>query len=269
MDNRAIGVFDSGLGGLTTVKELHRILPNENIIYFGDTSRVPYGTRSHDTVVKYANQDIRFLLSKNVKAIIVACNTAAAALNGNFNHDDIVFCDALSPAAAAAAYSTQKNRIGIIGTPSTARSGAYERKISEINNDIKVFPKACPLFVPLVENGYTNFDNSVTRLVAQEYLSPLQKEEIDVLILGCTHYPIIKDIIKDIIGNDVTLIDSGVEAAVRAKKLLELNNALSENNNGICKFYVSDEPSGFYENAKAIVGEDIIGEVEQINIELF
>lgn len=270
MDNRAIGVFDSGLGGLTTVKELHKIMPNEDIIYFGDTSRVPYGTRSHETILKYAKQDIRFLLSKNVKAVIVACNTAAAALQDTSDNIPEIFCDALNPAAHTATTITKNNRIGIIGTASTAKSGAYEKAIEYINSDIEVFSVACPLFVPLVENGYTDENNEVTILVAKEYLKPIIEKGVDTLILGCTHYPIIKNIIKKIVGDNVTLIDSGAEAARQAFDLLNNKDTLTDKKTkGICTFYVSDSKGSFYENAKTIVGEDIIGEVLQIDIEKY
>ena len=201
MNNGAIGVFDSGIGGLTTVRELNKLLPNENIIYLGDTARIPYGTRSKETIFKYAKQDFAFLEQHDVKMIIVACGTVSAIMMSNPQiSSEKPFTGVLLPAVQAACGATRNNCVGVIGTPATVKSGAYGKAIRAIKPDIHIIGKACPLFVPLVENGYTDKDNKITRLVAEEYLSVMKKEKVDTLILGCTHYPLLEDIIADIMG---------------------------------------------------------------------
>lgn len=266
MDNRPIGVFDSGLGGLTTVRELKKIMPDENIVYFGDTGRVPYGTRSPDTVLRYSRQDVSFLLSKDVKMVIVACNTATATLGDELKSLPVPGVGALHPAVKASISATRNNKIGIIGTPGTVKSGAYEKAIKAEGN-YEVTSVACPLFVPLVENGYTDRANKVTRLVAEEYLYEIKKSGADTLILGCTHYPIIKSIIADIMGNGVTLINSGQEAAHSAKEIIESRQICGTG--GKCSFYVSDSTGGFADSAFAILGEEISGETKQIDIDKY
>jgi len=228
MDRNAIGVFDSGLGGLTAVKELNRILPNENIIYFGDTARIPYGTRSRETVLRYAREDVAFLRRHPVKMIIAACGTVSSVIGTNAPVDDMPFSGVLYPAAEAACALTQNGRIGVIGTPATIRSGSYEHALHTINNEVSVTAMACPLFVHLVEYGYTNRDNQITRLAAEEYLAPIRSAQVDTLILGCTHYPIIRDIIADIMGEGVNLISPGEEAAKYAKRCLEEQDLLTD-----------------------------------------
>ncbi len=269
MNNHAIGVFDSGIGGLTTVKALNELLPNENIIYLGDTARIPYGTRSRETIAQYASQDIDFLKSHNVKMIIVACGTASAILmNNNSIKVDIPLTGVLLPAVQTACGVTQNNKIGVIGTPATIKSGGYGKAIRAIKPDINVIGKACPLFVPLVENGYTDRDNKVTKLVAEEYLEIMKKEKVDTLILGCTHYPILKDIISDIMGDGVRLISPGEEAAKFASALLSEKELLSSNTEqGINEFYVTDSVDLFTENCQAFLGEDIHGEVKKGTLE--
>ena len=269
MNNDAIGVFDSGIGGLTTVKALNELLPYENIIYLGDTARIPYGTRSRETIAKYASQDIDFLKSKNVKMIIVACGTASAILMNNSSVNvDIPLTGVLLPAVQAACGVTLNNKIGVIGTPATIKSGGYGKAIRTIKPDMKVFGKDCPLFVPLVENGYTDRDNKVTKLVAEEYLEIMKKEKVDTLILGCTHYPILKDIIADIMGENVTLISPGEEAAKYASALLSEKELLSSNTTqGTNEFYVTDSVELFTENCRAFLGEDIHGEVKKCTLE--
>ncbi|WMJ22064.1 glutamate racemase [Paludicola sp. MB14-C6] len=271
MDNRPIGIFDSGLGGLTAVSELKKIMPNENIIYFGDTGRVPYGTRSKETIQKYTKQDIRFLLSKDVKYIIVACGTISSVIS-----DEIVaglpvsYTGVPIPAVKAAAKATKSGRIGVIGTPATIRSGAYERALGNINNQFSVHANACPLFVPLVESGFTNPDNEVTILVARQYLAPLIEANIDTLILGCTHYPIIKDIIQSVMGEHVRLIDSGQEAARYAFKFLAKQNMLNDAKViATSEYYISDTVEHFATNATAILKEPVVGHVEKIDIESY
>lgn len=271
MDNRPIGIFDSGLGGLTTVSELQRIMPNENIIYFGDTGRVPYGTRSRVTIQKYARQDINFLLSKNVKMIIAACGTASSVISEDIINDlSIEYSGVPIPAAKAAANTTIQNRIGVIGTSATIRSGAYEKALFQINKEIQVFTNPCPLFVPLVENGFTDPDNEITRLTAEQYLAPLKEAGIDTLILGCTHYPIIKDIISKVMGSHVSLIDSGQEAARYACRLLTKKDMLNLTKRpAFSEYYISDTVEEFEKNAMTILKEPIHGHVEKIDIETY
>ena len=213
MNNDAIGVFDSGIGGLTAVKELNKLLPNENIIYFGDTARVPYGSRSRETVMKYARQDVEFLRKHKIKMIIAACGTVSSVIGTKPLVDDMPFTGVILPAVQAACSATKNGRIGVIGTPATIKSGSFGKAVKSINSHIFVVGNPCPLFVHLVENGYTDRNNKITRLVAEEYLAPIKAEGVDTLILGCTHYPVIKDIISDIMGNDITLISPGAEAA--------------------------------------------------------
>lgn len=267
MDNRPIGVFDSGLGGLTAVKELLKIMPNENIIYFGDTGRVPYGSRSRETIQKYARQDAAFLKSHDVKMIIAACGTVSSVADDLGESLGIPFTGVLKPTAAAAAAASRNKRIGVIGTTATIRSGSYQRELTAIDPAIQVIAQDCPLFVPLVENGFIAQDEEVTRLVAERYLLPLKNQGVDTLILGCTHYPIIQHIIGKVIGSEVTLIDSGRETALSCAKLLAQENLLcSGENDGDCSFFVSDRTDSFSALAGVFLGRDIKRDVSQIDI---
>lgn len=267
MSDFAIGVFDSGVGGLTTVKELNRILPNEDIIYFGDTARIPYGSRSKETILKYANEDINFLRQHGIKMIIAACGTVSSVINTKKLVDDIPFTGVLLPAVQAACSATVNGKIGVIGTQATIKSGSYGRAIKTIRPNTFVVGKACPLFVPLVENGYTDRGNKVARIVAEEYLEPIKNEGVDTLILGCTHYPLLKDIIADIMGEEVTLISPGEEAAKFANLcLLEQNLLNTSNKIGKNTFYVSDSVEMFEENAKQFLGHDVHGNVFKVDI---
>lgn len=265
MDNRPIGVFDSGLGGLTTVAELRKILPNEDIVYFGDTGRVPYGTRSREIIEKYAMQDITFLRSMDVKFIISACGTVSSVLSDRTIKQ---YTGVIAPASIAALTATTNKRIGIIGTTATIKSGSFESTIAQLDPEVATIGVACPLFVPLVENGFSARNCEVTRLVAKQYLASLADYGIDTLILGCTHYPIIKDIIKDILGSKVTLINSGQEAARYAHQLLCEQASLNDGEKaGNCKFFVSDTVIEFQQNASVILHEPIDGNVTRIDIE--
>lgn len=269
MDTKPIGVFDSGLGGLTVVKELKKILPHENIIYFGDTGRVPYGTRGRDTVVKYACQDINFLLSQNVKMIIAACGTVSATLPQSvISGLPLPFTGVLLPAAQAACVTSLNGKIGVIGTATTIKSGAYGKAMRSIRNDAVITGNACPLFVPLIENGYIQPDNKVIRLVAEDYLKIFKGSDIDTLILGCTHFPIIRSVISDILGETVSLIDPGEETARVAAALLTKEHKLNmKEEMGTCHFYVSDSTENFAENGGLFLGESITNDVERISIE--
>ena len=266
MDNRPIGIFDSGLGGLTAVKEILSILPQEDIVYFGDTGRVPYGTRSKETIMKYAKQDMAFLQSKNVKMIIAACGTVSSIVGDQPFVTDMPFTGVVLPAARTACEVTRNGRIGIIGTPATIRSGSYEKAIQKLHPEMTAFGQACPLFVHLVENGYTDFHNPVTRLVAEEYLEPVRKAGVDTLILGCTHYPVIRDIIADYMGPDVQLISSGAEAAKYARRCLEEQDLLTDRQTaGENTYYVSDSTEMFIENAGHFLHRNVVGKVFRCN----
>lgn len=268
MDTRPIGVFDSGLGGLTVVKELCTLLPNEDIVYFGDTGRVPYGTKSRETVTRYALQDIDFLKSKDVKMVVIACNTVSAILTAEITDAfDFPYVSVLMPAVNAAVKRTRNGKIGVICTCATAKSGAYETNIRKLLPDIAVITKACPLFVPLVENGWFQKDNKVAALVAEEYLAPLRALSIDTCILGCTHYPYLHDIIDNTFENKVALIDSGRETAAVVKTALEQKGLLSDSEApGKYSFFVSDSVETFSELAGKFLLTDIQGDVSRISL---
>jgi glutamate racemase len=264
-------VFDSGLGGLTLVRELMQLLPAEQIIYFGDTGRVPYGSRSRETIVKYARQDIRLLSTFDLKAVLVACGTVSTTAM-----DEVAasyagpVCGVVEPAAAAAAARTKNNRIGLIGTPATVRSGAFERKILIDNPKAKVFGAPCPLFVPLVENGRFLPDDRVTKMVAEEYLAPLKDAGVDTLLLGCTHYPLLAEIISSVMGKAVTLVDAGAEAARFAVRLLSGRDALAETGRtGSCRYLVSDRPDDFSRLASLFLRIIVEGDVKLVDIERY
>ncbi len=270
MNNNAIGVFDSGLGGLTCLKELNQLIPNENVIYFGDTARLPYGTRSRETILKYAAQDIAFVKSKGVKLIIAACGTVSSVLGiGKTSDGDVPFTGVVLPAAQAACGITRNGKIGVIGTEATIKSGVYGKAIRSIRPDISVIGNSCPMFVPLVENGYTDRDNPVTKLIAEQYLAPIKREGVDTLILGCTHYPIIRDAIADYMGDSVKIISSGEEAAKFAYNMLTAKDMLaSREETGTNTYYTSDSATLFEENARAFLGSGKInGDIHKVAID--
>lgn len=267
MSEPAIGVFDSGLGGLTAVKELKKVLPQENIIYFGDTARVPYGTRSETTILRYARQDADFLLSKGVKLIIAACGTVSSVATELYDTLPVPYTGVVIPTANAAADATKNGRIGIIGTPATVKSCSYKREILRSNNRISVYQQACPLFVPLVENGFISRDDEIVRLTVERYLKDLKDAGIDTLILGCTHFPIIADAISDYLGRGVTLIDSGKETALFAANILGSRGILSRSGEkGECRYFVSDTVEGFSKTAEIFLGSSDGISVEHIDI---
>lgn len=258
LDNRPIGVFDSGLGGLSVVKQLKKYLPNERIVYFGDTGRVPYGTRSNETIIKYAKQDINFLLTHNVKMIIAACGTVSAVFpKKNSDSLEVDYTGVLIPSSIDACNATKNKKIGVIGTGAAISSGAYENAIKAVLPDAEVFTNACPLFVPLVENGFIEPDNQVTKLVAQQYLEIFIQNNVDTLILGCTHFPIISDIIGGILGENVTLIDTGLSTAIKAKEILNKKNMMAEQNNSEVEYFISDNQSSFANIASIFLNENI------------
>ena len=252
--NDAIGVFDSGLGGLTVVKELIHHLPNEKIVYFGDTARVPYGTKSGETIIRYSREIMRVLLKEQVKMVVVACNTASSlALDVLKKEFNVPILGVIDPGARKAVSVTSNNRVGIIATSSTVKSGKYALKIVQLNKNIKVTSQACPLFVPLVEEGW--FDHAVTYQVAEEYLTGMKKARVDTLILGCTHYPLLKGILHNVMGSKVQLVDSAQEVALQAKELLGKMRIL-RTRLGPCQhtFIVSDEPKQFQRLAIRFLG---------------
>ncbi|MDO5310290.1 MAG: glutamate racemase [Clostridia bacterium] len=269
MDNRAIGIFDSGLGGLTCVKKVMEIMPDEDIIYFGDTGRVPYGTKSTETLVKYVKQDISFLESFDIKFIIIACGTASCAVLPNIQNEiktDII--GVLNPTCRRAAELTQNGKIGVIGTQSTISCGNYARIIKDINPETEVISRACPMFVPLVENGYTS--GQVARLIIEEYLTPIKEKGVDTLILGCTHYPLLREEIQRFMGDDVRLVNSGAEAAVEALGQLEIKGLRSGGRGrGCVRYYVSDTVDGFEKLGSVFLEQPIDGTVQKIEIEKY
>ena len=253
MDNRAIGVFDSGLGGLTAVRRLHALMPDEDIIYFGDTGRVPYGTRGRDTIIKYARQDVAFLRQFDLKAIIIACNTVSSvALDLLGQENDIPIIGTVEPACRRAMTMTQNGKVGVIGTAATVRSGAYERYLHRADGSLTLYTQACPLFVPLVENGRVQRGDVVIETVVAEYLAPLKEAGVDTLILGCTHYPLLEGVIGDFMGPDVTLLESGAEAANLASTQFDPAEGPGET-----RYFVSDDPDGFDQLAGLFLQEQI------------
>lgn len=268
MDGRPIGVFDSGLGGLTTVRELRRLLPGEDIVYFGDTGRVPYGGRSAETIVKYARQDVAFLRTFDLKAIVIACGTVSTtALETLAAENPIPVLGVVAPAAAAAARATKNGRIGLIGTQASIRSGAYERLIQGENPAAQVLSQSCPLFVPLVENGRFRRGDVVIETVAAEYLAPLKAAGVDTLVLGCTHYPLLEEVIAACMGPGVALVSAGAEGARAAADFLRARGALSgRSDGGACRFFVSDRQEDFARLASIFLGRDVTEAVELTDI---
>lgn len=271
MDRRAIGVFDSGMGGLTTVRELERRLPGEDIVYFGDTGRVPYGSRSPETILRYARQDVAFLRTFDLKAIVIACGTVSTiALDRLAEECPVPVIGVVEPAARAAAQATRSGRVGLIGTKATISSGAYERILKELRPGTEVVTRACPLFVPLVENGRFRRDDPLVELVVSEYLEPFKTAGVDTMILGCTHYPLLSDAIGSYMGPEVKLISSGAAcvetvAQVLVEKGLETDNQ----GTGARRYFASDSPESFEELASIFLGEDIHHQAEQIAIETY
>lgn len=268
MDNRPIGVFDSGLGGLTAVRELMHILPDERILYFGDTGRVPYGTRGRDIIRRYAKQDMNFLMQHDVKAVLVACGTVSSVAKDIGDLLPVPYIDVLRPTAHAAVQKTRNKKIGVIGTSATIASGSYRREILLIDPEIEVFEQACPLFVPLVENAFVSPQEEITRLVAERYLGALRAQGVDTLILGCTHFPIISPIIRSVMGERVALIDSGREAAVACRAVLRQNDLLCAEP-GEDHYYISDMTDSFYSVAELFLGQSVRGCVARVDIERY
>lgn len=269
MDNRPIGVFDSGLGGLTAVRELAALLPHEQLIYFGDTGRVPYGGRSRDTIIRYARQDVAFLRGFDLKAIVVACGTVSTtALPVLQREQELPIFGVVEPTARQAAEATRNGKIGLIATRASIRTGAYQGAISALRPEAQVSALACPLFVPLVENGRTQPGDIVIETVVAEYLIPLKEEGVDTLVLGCTHYPLLKEVIRNFMGADVTLIDSGAAVARQVCDYLrERDLAAEQTQTGACRWYVSDSTEGFAPLASHFLGRPVTEPVEQVSLD--
>lgn len=244
-DHRPIGIFDSGVGGLTVAGRIQEELPGENLIYFGDTARVPYGTKSKETITKFSVENVEFLMEHDVKLVVVACNTASSlSLDFLKRCFKVPVVGVIEPGARSAVSITRNNKIGVIGTPATIASGAYEKAIHKISRKNIVLQASCPLFVPLVEEGWVK--QKATRDIAAIYLNSLRIKKIDTLILGCTHYPMIRDVIADIMGPRVLLVDSAKEVAKEAKAILDAGGILNRSGKpGQQKFFVSDEPDRF------------------------
>ena len=275
MDNRPIGVFDSGLGGLTGVKELRKRLPHENIVYFGDTGRVPYGSRSPETILQYARQDIAFLLSQNVKCIMAACGTVSSTYPAaEAAKLPVPYLGVVDAAAREAAFATRNRRIGVIGTAATIRSRSYETLLRKLVPGVEITARPCPLFVPLVEAGYVDHSSpdkeQITKLVIAQYLTEVRDAGVDTLILGCTHYPLLKKMIGDFVGDSVTLIDPGKLTAIAAATALDdLGISSGRSTGGTTRFFVSDTPDGFAKQERLFMGSEAGGPVEQIAIETY
>ncbi len=267
MDKRPIGVFDSGLGGLSTVRALKKVLPCEDIIYFGDTGRVPYGTRSNETIETYTAQDIKFLQTFSCKMIVVACGTVSTVSAEMIEHLVEPATGIAKPSAAAAARVTKNGSIGIMGTSATINSGAFDREIHRHRPDAVITSVACPLLVSLVESNWIAPDDEVTNAAVRRYLQPILAAGADTVILGCTHFPLLAPIIQHIAGDGVTLIDSGLEEAMHVKAVLEEKGLTNEAmHTGTCRYFVSDKPQNFYTAANTLLGEDISSQCEFVDI---
>ena len=267
MDDRPIGVFDSGLGGLTVLKELMANLPGESFVYFGDCGRIPYGSKSEETVRMFTLQNISFLMEKNVKAVVIACNTASSfGYRSAVERFDVPVFEVVSPGARAAIQRTKSGRIGVIGTQGTISSDVYERTIrselarsscSAAPSEVKVYSRACPLFVPLAEEGW--WANDIARRICEEYLHDMKSAGVDALVLGCTHYPLLAQTIGEYMGEDVALITSGEVLSAEMKDFLDKNdmNSSDTEGNGTCEFYTSDSVDKFRELGEQFLGSDI------------
>ena len=263
---KAIGIFDSGVGGLTVLKELIKTLPQEDTIYFGDSARFPYGTKSPETIVRYSLEIASFLSSREIKLLVVACNTASAVALEALNQElTIPVVGVIEPGARRAVSVTRTGKIGVIGTEGTIRSGAYAKAIKRINPAVEVLTRSCPLFVPLAEEGW--IENEVARLTARTYLRGLKEEGVDTLVLGCTHYPLLKGIIAEVMGEGVSLVDSGEETARTVTSILSQRELLRPHTEqGNHHYYVTDVPAGFIRIGNRLFGGNL-GDVYQVSLD--
>jgi len=271
MDPRPIGVFDSGLGGLTAVRVLRRILPEEDLVYFGDTARVPYGGRSRETLLKYARQDLRFLRSFDLKAVLIACGTVSTtSLDALQAENDLPIVGVVEPTCRRALAVTKNRRVAMIATLASVRSGAYEAALRRLDPGVEVFCQPCPLFVPLVENGRFRPGDVVVETVAKEYLGPVLEWGADALILGCTHYPLLEEVIAGVCGPDVSLVSAGEESAFELKRLLTARGLrAAPDRRGGAAFYVSDRAEDFEGVASLFLQEDIHHMARRIDIDQY
>jgi len=266
MVEKPVGVFDSGVGGLTVVNQLIKSLPQEDIIYFGDTAHLPYGSKSKESVIRFSLDIANFLQAQKVKIIVVACNTASSfALSSLRENIEIPVIGVIEPGAQAAVDATRNFKIGIIGTEGTIKSRAFEEAIRKIDKNVKVFSRACPLFVPLVEEGW--LDEPETSQIAEKYLSPMKDEGIDTLILGCTHYPLLKELLSRIMGQEISLIDTAEATAKAVERRLGEKNLLRKGSRkAVYKFFVSDDPEKFLQLGRRFLGKNV-EKAERINLE--
>lgn len=267
MSQAGIGIFDSGVGGLTVLKEAMSLLPDESFIYLGDTARVPYGTKSPTTVLSYAEQAADFLVSRGVKLLVVACNTASAAALPHLAHCfQLPVVGVIAPGARCAVAASSGGRIGVIGTEGTIRSEAYNQAILRENPGAEVVSAACPLFVPLAEEGWA--DHQVARIAAEEYLAPLRRSQVDTLVLGCTHYPLLKPLLSRILGPEIRLIDSAAATAMAVRDLLVEQGLCCRDGRGGVRFFVTDVPERFCRVGGSFLGQPL-GAVEQVDLRGF
>ncbi len=265
MNNKPIGIFDSGIGGLTVTHEIIRTLPHENLIYLGDTARVPYGSRDKDIITQFSLELTRFLLKEDPKAIVVACNTiSATCLEAIQAISPVPVIGVVEPTIKEAISTTKTSHIGVIGTRATIASKIYEEKIRSLHHDIQITTKACPLFVPLAEEGW--FDHAASKLIADEYLKELRETTIGTLILGCTHYPLLKNIIQEAVGDDIKLIDSARPTAEALKQLLKDNNLLRTEGEPEYKFFVTDSPTISERTARVFFHGAFPGRLEKVTL---
>ncbi|MGB2579913.1 glutamate racemase [Elusimicrobium simillimum] len=256
MDKRAIGIFDSGLGGLTILKELTKKLPKENVIYFGDSARVPYGSKSPETVIQYSLEIAKFLESENIKMLLIACNTASAlAITEVIKNVKVPVVGVIEAGSMDAVKKTKNKRVAVIGTSATVRSNSYKKMLKSLDKNIEVLQTAAPLFVPIIEEEWN--ETKVAEIVAKEYLKPIKASGADTLILGCTHYPIIKKLLKRIMGGKVNLIDSAESVSCQVAKMLEAGGQLNKSGKGKVIIYASDAPKTFADKASKILGKKI------------
>ena len=261
-DNRPVGVFDSGIGGLTVLREIWKTVPDESTIYFGDNSRSPYGTKSRSTIIRYSLQNMKFLESKGVKMIVVACNTASAyAYEELKKRAGVPVVEVVTPGADVACRATKNGKIGIIATKGTISTGVYKKAVEDRAEElgmknIEIYQQACPLFVSLAEEGW--WDKEVTKLTAEEYLKPLKDAGVDTLVMACTHYPLLSKVIQEVMGDNVVLVNTGEATAKVVKELLDKEGTASVgNNNPVREFYTSDEPELFEQVATPFLGEGL------------
>lgn len=265
--NLPVGIFDSGIGGLTVAKEIIKTLPNESIIYFGDTARVPYGPRSKETITKFALQIANFLVKQKVKAIVIACNTISALSYDEVKSfvSPIPTLGVIKPAVREAIKKTKNKKVGVIGTFGTINSDSYQKLLHFYNSDAQIFSGACPLFVPMAEEGLGS--HQATKLIAKEYLKEFIDSGVDTLLLGCTHYPLLMDAISETMGPKVNLVDSAQPTAIMLKEMLTQLDLLSDNPTPSYKFYVTDAPERVIKVASKFFGEDLTKKIEKVSLE--